>query len=363
MLFLASAEAYAQAPDAAPPSLGDNAALKYWQAFAQLPQWTEQQQRIIGDWRTVPLDADTQAVLESSRGALLYLDRGAKLKACDWGLDLSDGPGLVLPHLSKARELARLAGLRVRQELASGKQTAAVDDLGAGFALARHVGVENLLISVMVQAAIEGTFVELAAQHLTELDAAALAQLEKQLADLPAGGTVKQAMRLERDHAGDWFRGSSEPRGPKPEGVAGALRSLGGVAATAHLVRFSQAYEDAAKLADLPPEEQRKEFERLGRKYAHSPLPQLSLPAYEKAFDAEHKAKARLAMLKAALAMRQGGREKLATVPDPYGMGEFTYRERPQGFELESKLTVAGKPMTLVVGPPDAAPAAGEAGH
>lgn len=351
--------AHSQQAPAAPAVAADNAALKYWQAFAQLPQWTEQQQRIIGDWSTVPLDGDAQAVVDAARPALLYLQRGAKLVLCDWSLDLADGPALVLPHLGKARELARLAALRARRELARGQQAAAVADMNAGLALARHVGVDNVLISVLVQTAIESMFVDLAAEHLPELDPASLEALSKRLASLPPGGTVKNSMRQERTYFVDWFRGHLESEGASagdrlPE-MKPVLEALGTVNAVAMLIRYGKFYEDAERVAELPAGEQRAAFAALERKFADNPVAKLFTPAYSRAFDVENKAKARRAMLQAAIAVRQGGREKLASVPDPFGTGEFTYRERPGGFELESKLVIEGQPVTLVVGPRDAA--------
>ena len=59
---------------------------------------------------------------------------------------------------------------------------------------------------------------------------------------------------------------------------------------------------------------------------------------------------ARAAMLKAAVAVAAGGAEKIKDFRDPYGQGPFEYKALPQGFELQSKLTVEGKPVTLKVG-------------
>ncbi|MFO0898857.1 MAG: hypothetical protein U0836_15645 [Pirellulales bacterium] len=358
-LMLAAPQfAGAQQPGAAAPALADNAALKYWQAFAQLPQWNEQQQRIIGDWASAPLDGDAQAIVDNVRGALVYLQRGSKLAGCDWSLDLSDGPALLLPHLAKARELARLAALHARRELARGHQAEAVADMSAGLALARHAGVDNVLISVLVQTAIESMFVDLAAEHLPEFNAVSLEALSKRLASLPPGGTVKSSMRQERTYFVDWFRGHLESEGASagdrlPE-MKPVLEALGTVNALAMLVRYGKFYEDAERVAELPAGEQRAAFEALERQYADNPVAKLFTPAYSRAFDVENKAKARRAMLQAAIAVQQGGREKLASMPDPFGAGEFTYRERPGGFELVSKLVIEGKPVTLVVGPRDA---------
>ena len=45
----------------APPDLGANAALKYWQAFATLPKFTDaEQSRLMAEHLTMPLDAQAK---------------------------------------------------------------------------------------------------------------------------------------------------------------------------------------------------------------------------------------------------------------------------------------------------------------
>ena len=45
-------------PGYASPGLGDNAALKYWQAFLQLPKFADdEQKKLVADCLTMPLDA------------------------------------------------------------------------------------------------------------------------------------------------------------------------------------------------------------------------------------------------------------------------------------------------------------------
>src|SRR5271165_6375313 len=105
--------ATAQAPDAK-PDLGANAAGKYWQAFALLPNLDKDQEKLLEQWNKVPLDAAALKLIDVSRGSLEYLHRGAKLPRCDWSLDYQDGPFLRLPYLGKARNLARLAALNAR---------------------------------------------------------------------------------------------------------------------------------------------------------------------------------------------------------------------------------------------------------
>ena len=66
----------------APPGLGDNAALKYWQAFAQLPKLTDAQERKLREeYLTMPLDAHAREIVNRADYALRMMHRGAALRA------------------------------------------------------------------------------------------------------------------------------------------------------------------------------------------------------------------------------------------------------------------------------------------
>src|SRR5262249_3802905 len=137
--------AVAEAPDAK-PNLGDNAALKYWTAFGLLPTLDQNQQKLLGQWNTAPLDEAARQLIDRSRGSLLYLHRGAKLRRCDWSVDYEDGIRLVLPYLSKSRNLASLAALHARHEFEQGHWRAGAEDVTALLQLARHLETDPPLI-------------------------------------------------------------------------------------------------------------------------------------------------------------------------------------------------------------------------
>src|SRR5437868_13235157 len=134
----ATSPAMAQAPDAA-PDLAANAALKYWQAFALLPTLDKDQEKLLGEWDKIPLDAAALKLIRTSDTSRKYLHRAARLPRCDWSLDYEDGINLYLPHLGKAITLARLAALHARHELAQGHFQAGVDDATALLVLAGKI--------------------------------------------------------------------------------------------------------------------------------------------------------------------------------------------------------------------------------
>jgi len=65
---------------------------------------------------------------------------------------------------------------------------------------------------------------------------------------------------------------------------------------------------------------------------------------------AQRRSEVRMAMLLAAVAVVEGGPEKLAGIKDPFGDGPFGYRKLDSGFELSSKLLEKDKPVTLAIG-------------
>ena len=108
LILVWSSTAQAQTPGAK-ADLAPNAAVQYWQAFAQMPTFDKDQEKLLADWNTVSLnDAAVKSLITGSRASLMYLHRGAKMRHCDWGLDYNDGISLMLPHIAKARDLAAL---------------------------------------------------------------------------------------------------------------------------------------------------------------------------------------------------------------------------------------------------------------
>src|SRR5262245_12256500 len=114
---------YAQA--GAPPELGANAALKYWQAFATLPRFTEAEQKKLNtEYLTRPLDAQARQTLARARYALDMMQRGAALPRCDWGIGYEEGVGVLFPDARAARMLCSLACLRARLRVEEGSPAA-----------------------------------------------------------------------------------------------------------------------------------------------------------------------------------------------------------------------------------------------
>ena len=85
-------------------------------------------------------------------------------------------------------------------------------------------------------------------------------------------------------------------------------------------------------------------------KQAASPVARALLPAVTKCVNARDRYRARLALLKAAVAVARDGQAALEQHADPFGGGPFDYQATDRGFELRSKLQLDGQPVTLKVG-------------
>ncbi len=342
LTLLASSPATAQAQDAK-PDLGANAAMKYWQAFALLPILDKDQEKLLEQWNKVPLDAAARKVIDKSQISRVYLHRGAKLQRCDWSLDYEDGISLRLPYLVKSRTLARLTALHARHEFEQGHWKAGAEDVTALLKLARHLEQEPIMIVQLVGYAIETIAIEVAAPYLPELKPV----ISQAVSDVLDG--------LQKRKEGSWHDVWKQVLSAPGEGDA-VDRDLVESAKT-----FEQAiklledllpfYEDLAKVSALPWKEFDEQYPKFVKKAkAANRLAGYILPATDKMVAAQRRNQTQMALFKAALAVVQGGPDKLKDIKDPFGDGPFEYRALDKGFELKSKLLFKGQPVMLTAG-------------
>jgi hypothetical protein len=350
--------AAAQAPDAK-SHLGDNAALKYWTAFGLLPSLDKDQEKLLEEWNKVPLDAAALKLIDESRMSRQYLLRGARLPRCDWSLDYEDGIRLLLPHLSKSLTLARLAALDARHEFEQGHWQAGWDDVIALLKLARQVEMTPIMIGNLVGYRIEATAIEAAAPYLPELERAVPEATPAALDALPAGSTLQQLVLTERQVGPMWLIRELKEAERRKAGswqdvwkdvfasTEGSDRDLLPSAKT-----FEQAIkmledllplnDQLAKVAALPWKEFDAQYPEFVKKKAPTPLAGFLLPSMDKYVAAQRRNQAQMALFKAALAVVQGGPDRLKDIKDPFGDGPFEYRALDKGFELKSKLLFKG---------------------
>jgi hypothetical protein len=367
LALLPCSPSWAQAPDTQPDP-GANAALKYWQAFALLPTLDKDQEKILERWNKVPLDAPALTLIERSRGSREFLHRGARSRRCDWDLDYEDGVFMRLPYLPKARSLAVLSALHARHEFEQGHWRAGWDDVTALLTLGRHLEMEPLFIQRWVGRAIESIAIDAAAPYLPELKPVLPASAPAVLEALPAGATLQQVVlkekqvflmsairqlkEAERQKPGAWkdFWKSGFDL-PETRGSGPSVQTF--EQAVKWLEDFLPFYDELARMAALPWKEFDARYpEFIAKAKAANPLADQILPMNHVMVATEHRTVARMALFRAALAVVQGGPDRLRDIKDPFGDGPFEYRALDGGFELRSKLLHQGKPVALTVGRP-----------
>jgi hypothetical protein len=360
-----------------PPSdLDDNAALKYWQAFAQLPKLTDAQEHGLNeDSLTMPLDAQARELVTKADYAFRMMRHGAALPRCAWGLGYEEGIELLIPHAQAARTLSKLACLRSRMRFEDGRNAAAVDDLVDAMTLGRHVSVDGTLITVLVNHAIEQRAGETLARYLPRLDAGAIKGLKSRLDALPPAWTPAQGLVPFEEKAGlDWFirkvreqkdkegllaflgafcsRRGDSPEQSRERGRA-FLDECGGTADG--VVKMAEetrpCYALAAKMLELPLVQCEKEFEQEAGRRAGNPVFKTLFPPVSKLRLNQARADVRRALLATALDVQLDGPDALKNHPDPVAGGPFEMVAFTGGFELRSTFRPAeGKPWVLIVG-------------
>jgi hypothetical protein len=356
------------------PDLGANAALKYWQAFATLPRFTDAEQKKFAEILTMPLDDHTRQIVAQAEYALQMMHSGAALPHCEWGTAYEEGIYVRLPHGPAARLLCSLACLRARLRFAENRNAEAIDDLIAAWTLGRHVSLAGTNVMLLVGYAVEHRTIETLALNLPKLNAKSIMDLKTRLCALPPGLGLAGALATEEKFYLDWlvrqvkeakdkdsllallaFTGiEPEGRGRDPRQQARAfVDECGGTADG--VLKFAaetrSCYTLMAKKLDLPLDQFEKEFERENSKQAGNPVFRVFFPALVNVRRAQARTEVRRALLSAALAVQLDGRNALKDHPDPVVGGPFEYVAFEGGFELRAKLKgTDDKPLALTVG-------------
>src|SRR5260370_7674205 len=108
----------------------------------------------IDDWLTGDLKdfavKDVEEFFQKNKEIMALVDKAARRDQCDWGHReglRKQGINFAVPELQHMRGLIRLAAVRSRLNLATGKMDAALEDVRLGMVMARHVGPSPPLIS------------------------------------------------------------------------------------------------------------------------------------------------------------------------------------------------------------------------
>lgn len=182
-----------------------NPALLYWREFAILPDFDSDQFQTLAE--QTEIDAAFRRYTERFNDTFRRLGKTDRLTApCNWGDDLDEGPELLLPYLSKARDVARVGRLRVKVHLADNNESAAIDDLLSIHRLSSHVGSSPILINALVHYAMDKIFAATIAENLGSFSQESLRRLKAGLLRTPEAKPLADSIDTERRFMVGWFR-------------------------------------------------------------------------------------------------------------------------------------------------------------
>jgi hypothetical protein len=373
-----------------------NPALRYWEAIMMaqnIPQADRDQLR-TNDWRSQPLPPKLGELVSGYDNEFRLLRAAAHAQVpCDWGLDLTEGPDLLLPHLAHAKWLCQVARLRMMWDLQNGRQAEARDDLLAALALGRNLPQDGTLISVLVQIAIENILISTIAENYYQFSPDTLKQIEDGFEAAPVRGTAAHAVATGERSFYKWFvRHVEEARAQHPGDEAATMTSIratfdrvfgpneGGTNSD-RVEQLLQAsgetsegilkllaglppmYDRAVAIMSLPLSEYDAAASRFSLEIKNSSNPFIGelFPALSKARSKEFATLEKLAMLRAAVEYKSRGDAGFNSVTDPAARGpfvseRFVFEGVDRGFKLKSVYAGAGYPEVMIFVEKEGAP-------
>jgi hypothetical protein len=230
---------------------GENAALRYWSAFAQMQDvaltdaQVKELNRILEG--TAPFVESTyKELIARNRQALETMARGTALPYCDWGIDYHLGPDAPVDYVRKALQLGRLNVLDALH-LGMSDREAAVRALAAGVRFSHDVADGGTLFSALAAKNLLAAHLRAMAfiVHMKGLSADERTTLRNALARIGPDGLDWQA---------DVKRELAILRGPLP--TAKGVQELNPQALAA-LARISNLYVSALSNPSVLPELQK----------------------------------------------------------------------------------------------------------
>ncbi|MBL7039663.1 MAG: hypothetical protein ISR77_13590 [Pirellulaceae bacterium] len=230
--------------------------------------------------------------------------------------------------------------------------------------MARCLGEDQILISLLVQYAIEHMVIDVLTQELTDLDAAHLDALTERLDGLPKGGSLRAAFEFEQRIYVGWARRAVRESEDDAQAVQ-TLRSIVAESATdenplPHVSREQitkwldgtwSDYSEILKLLDESPDARKEKWGALQQRVrAENPFSAVVLPGLGPCCEVRDKNTAIRALFKAAIVIARDGSKRVPGLRDPFGDGSFGYKETTGGFRLWSQLEFRGKRVELAVG-------------
>lgn len=356
-----------------------NPALLYFQAYQYMPQLSDEESKHLFDHR----DAWPERIDDRARELLKKYDtsfkglRRARFSdvPCDWGYDLSDGPEALLPGLAPAKRLSQAARLRAMAALDAGDFESAKQDLASVFVLGRNLSKDGILISALVQIAIENILTSVVMENYYRFTPEQLDQLLAEFDAAPPRGTIAATIPTE-NHAfyrylvrkvnqmaevssGDaeqfweWFQEFWDPiatdplenKGPEPSAAEVRNAAADSIEQLVKLLNeMPDYYAQTERLMRLPFAEYKVEAPVLFARFeqSHNPFIRQFFRVFVNIRPKEFQAVLRLEMVRAAAAYKRSGTNALNTIlnplsGEPFEFSRVEFEGVDRGFRLKSK--------------------------
>lgn len=370
-----------------------NPALLYFQAYQNMPRLSEADSKHLfdhatgGAWTDQPFDERALGLLKQYDISFKGLRRARFAKVpCDWGYDLSDGPEALLPGLAPAKRLTQAARFRAMVALDAADFDSAREDLAAAFVLGRNLSQDRILISALVQIAVENILTSVVMENFYRLSSEQLDQLVADFDSAPGRGTIAETIPTEftafyryilrkvelmiQRNSGDneafWkeFESFWNPLATDIESNKGPEPSAAEARAAAHgktdellilLNEMPEYYRETARVMALPYPEYKQQtpafFARIDQ--STNPFIQQFFRVYKNVRPKEFSAIVRLEMVRAAAAYKRGGMDAFRSVQDPLIGGAFEFSRVQfegvdRGFRVKSKETFRDFPEVMI---------------
>lgn len=178
----------AASPAPALPPDPDNAALLYYQGFLSLPQLSQEERSHIGDVARgkVKPDDKVREHIAQSNGAIHFAEAGAKVPACQWGVQFSEGFDALMPQMAQIRFMTFVLVADARVRAADGDYRGALGRCLMTETFAYHIGNDTLisyLVTISVRAMAYKCIQEVTAQAASDVEL--LQWLKSELATSP----------------------------------------------------------------------------------------------------------------------------------------------------------------------------------
>ncbi len=336
--------------------LGVNAALQYWAGFALMPKLEKGELEMMDNWKALEVDGKARRVVGKYSRSLKYLHRGAEIEVCDWGFDFKLGPLLEMPHLGKARQLARAAALRARIHFKDGQGGEAMKDLSAVMKLGRDIGKDHLLITVLIHYALDAIAIEQIAEGFDRLDGKSARGLLAKMKKLGRPLQMSKAIRGEQVHFIGWLKRTADENDFKklqkivgPIGGAGDDEAAAKKAFMKMVEGTDKMYDELRRIYQLPYAKFKKAHEAYVDRIEKSKnvIARTVLPAVSMMRVVETKARIYQLMLVAALRLKVEGKEGFGKVKDPTTGKTFEMKSDRDGFTLRSPFKYRKKAVEL----------------